>query len=89
MRLPARAARQPPHQSTSLRNIAPTMFSRCSGCDTRINESGKRAEPVLKIPSAFWYFRRLVAIAIIRRAQLQFVSAPRFIKGLDRNFSSK
>jgi hypothetical protein len=25
----------------------------CSGSDIRINEPGKRAEPVLKIPSAF------------------------------------
>jgi hypothetical protein len=40
-------------------------------------------------PESVAGFRRLVAIAIIRRAQLQFVSAPRFIKGLDRNFSSK
>src|SRR5262249_7259013 len=36
-----------------IRTFAPTMFSRCSGSDTRINEPGKRAEPVLKIPSAF------------------------------------
>ena len=40
-------------------------------------------------PESVAGFRRLVAIAIIRRAQLQPVSAPRFIKGLDRNFSSK
>jgi hypothetical protein len=33
-----------------IRTFAPTMFSRCSGSDTRINEP---AEPVLKIPSAF------------------------------------
>src|SRR5215831_15754764 len=36
-----------------IRTFAPTMFSRCLGGDIRINEPGKRAEPVLKIPSAF------------------------------------
>src|SRR5262249_4045049 len=35
-----------------IRTFAPAMFSRCSGSDTRINQPGKRAEPVLKIPSA-------------------------------------
>src|SRR5262245_54349250 len=39
--------------SCHIRTFAPTMFSRGSGSDTRINEPGKRAEPVLKIPSAF------------------------------------
>jgi hypothetical protein len=35
-----------------IRTFAPTMLSRWSGNDTRINEPGKKARPVAEIPSA-------------------------------------
>jgi hypothetical protein len=40
-------------------------------------------------PESVAGFRRLVAIAIIRRGATSTFKRPRFIKGLNRNFSSK
>jgi hypothetical protein len=41
------------------------------------------------VPESVAGFRRLVAIAIIRRGATSTFKRPRFIKGLNRNFSSK
>jgi hypothetical protein len=60
-----------------------------SHADSRITNGACHLGPKAAIPESVADFCRLVAIAVIRRAQLQSVSAPRFIKGLDRNLSSE